>query len=485
MKRLNELYDVDSDVMITGVSINSKETKKGDIFVCVHGAKVDRHDFIDDAIKNGASALVVAHEVKSSVPYVVVDNPDDEVVYLSKKIYDYDPNKFHLYGVTGTDGKTSVATIVSTLIGNDKCGYIGTNGRSCAYFTGDTDNTTPAPHQLYGYFKEFLDSGCNSVCMEASSEAKLKGRLDGLKYDVIGITNITSEHLNSHGTLENYVLCKKEIMALTKDNGYCVLNHDDSYYKEVREFCKGKILTYGMDNDNDLQIVSFDLHTDKTEIKFKYDGEVYDVTSPLLGDFNVYNLACAMLMCLSQGYEMNYLISNIKNINVSGRLDTIDCGQDFTVMIDYAHTPNGITSLLRFVRLLEPNRIITVIGQAGERDPYKRKTVGKVVATNSDVAIFCYEDPRSEDPLKIIEMMCEEIKDRDNYEVIVDRSEAIKHAIDIAKTGDIVLVLGKGNETYEKLKDGTIYFNDVEEATKHLKDRLKRESSKEEVKIGV
>ena len=149
-------------------------------------------------------------------------------------------------------------------------------------------------------------------------------------------------------------------------------------------------------------------------------------------------------------------------------------------MIDYAHTPNGITSLLRFVRLLKPNRIITVIGQAVDRDPYKRKTVGKIVATNSDVAIFCYEDPRSEDPLKIIDMMCEEIRDRDNYEIIVDRSEAIKHAIDIAKEGDIVLVLGKGNETYEKLKDKTIYFNDIEEARKHLKNRLNKEST-----IGV
>lgn len=484
MKKLNELYKCNSDVVITGVSINSKETKEGDIFVCVHGAKVDRHDFINEAIKNGARALIVAHEVESSVPYIVVDNPDNELVYLSKMIYDYDEDKLHLYGVTGTDGKTSVATIVSTLIGNDKCGYIGTNGRSCAAYHKDTDNTTPAPHQLYYYFKEFLDNGCNSVCMEASSEAMLKGRLDGIKYDVVGMTNITSEHLNSHGSLENYVLCKKEIMTLTKDNGYCVLNHDDDYYQEVRDFCKGKILTYGKDKDNDLQIVSYNLHTDKTEITFKYKDKVYEIVSPLLGDFNIYNLACALLMCLSQGYEFNYLSANIKNINVSGRLDTINEGQDFTVMIDYAHTPNGITSLLRFVRLLKPNRIITVIGQAGERDPYKRKTVGKIVATNSDVAIFCYEDPRSEDPLKIIEMMCEEIKDRDNYEVIVDRSQAIKHAIDIAKTGDIVLVLGKGNETYEKLKDGTIYFNDIEEATKHLKDRLASEAS-EEVKSGV
>ena len=479
MKRLNELYNCDSDVIITGVSINSKETKQGDIFVCIKGANVDRHDYIDEAIKNGASALVVSHDVKSSVPYVIVDNPNNELVYLSKMIYDYDEKKIHLYGVTGTDGKTSVSTIVSTLIGNDKCGYIGTNGRSCAFFNKSTDNTTPAPHQLYAYFKEFIDSGCDSVCLEASSEAMLKGRLDGIKFDVVGITNITSEHLNSHGTLENYVLCKKEIMALTKDNGFCVLNHDDSYYNEVREFCKGNILTYGKGDDNDLVIVSFDMYPNKTDITFKYNNKIYEFISPLLGDFNVYNLACAMLICLSQGYHIDYLINNVSNINISGRLDIVDEGQDFTIMVDYAHTPNGISSLLRFVRLLKPRRIITVIGQAGERDPYKRKTVGKIVATNSDIAIFCYEDPRSEDPIKIIEMMCEEIQDMDNYKVIVDRAEAIKYAIDIAGTGDIVLILGKGNETYEKFNGKTIYFNDVEEARKDIKEKIG------EVKLGV
>lgn len=480
MKKLNELYNCDSDVNITGVSINSKETKVGDIFVCIKGAKVDRHDFIDEAIANGASALVVSHDVESSVPYVVVDNPNDELVYLSKMIYDYDENKIHLFGITGTDGKTSAATIVSTLIGNSKCGYIGTNGRSCAYFNKTTDNTTPAPHQLYSYFKEFMDNGCDSVCMEASSEAMLKGRLEGIKFDVVGITNITSEHLNSHGTLENYVLCKKEIMTLTKDNGYCVLNHDDSYYSEVRDFCKGKILSYGKNDDNDLQIVSFDLYPNKTDITFKYNNKTYSFVSPLLGDFNVYNLACAILMCLSQGYDMDYLINNVVNINISGRLDVIDEGQDFTVIVDYAHTPNGIDSLLRFVKKLKANRIITVIGQAGERDPYKRKTVGKIVASNSDIAIFCYEDPRSEDPLKIIEMMCEDIKDMSNYKIIVDRSDAIKYAIDMANSGDIVLILGKGNETYQKLKDKVIYFNDEEEARKYIIEKLGKE-----VKISV
>lgn len=474
MKRLNELYKVDSDVLIKGISINSNDINEGDIFVCIKGNKVDRHDYIDDAIKNGAVALVTAKEVNSSVPYVIVENPNEEVGRLAREIYDNPQDKLKLFAVTGTDGKTSVATITSQLIGNDKCGYIGTNGMSCAKIKKDTNNTTPSIEKLYKFFREFLDCGCENVCMEASSEAMLQGRLNDLRFDCIGITNITSEHLNSHKTLENYVECKKDIMKLTKNDGICVINHDDNYYYEVKKVCLGKILSYGMEDDNELQIVNYKLNNNNTEIDYKYQDKIYHVDSPLLGKFNVYNLACALLMCLSQGYEMEYLLRNVDKINVDGRLDIVDRGQGFMVMVDYAHTPNGIESLLDFVRTLDHNRIITVIGQAGERDTSKRKTVGSVVAKNSDIAIFCYEDPRGEDPKDIIDMMCEDIRDMDNYKIIIDRSEAIGYAIDIAQDGDMVLILGKGNETYQKMKDGEIYFNDEEEAIKYLDKKMNK-----------
>ena len=263
-------------------------------------------------------------------------------------------------------------------------------------------------------------------------------------------------------------------MKLTKNDGICVINHDDNYYYEVKKACLGKILSYGMEDDNELQIVNYKLNNNKTEIDYKYQDKIYHVDSPLLGKFNVYNLACALLMCLSQGYEMEYLLRNVDRINVDGRLDIVDRGQGFMVMVDYAHTPNGIESLLDFVRTLDHNRIITVIGQAGERDTSKRKTVGSIVAKNSDIAIFCYEDPRGEDPKDIIDMMCEDIRDMDNYKIIIDRSEAIGYAIDIAQDGDMVLILGKGNETYQKMKDGEIYFNDEEEAIKYLDKKMNK-----------
>lgn len=471
MKKLNELYNINSDIEVNGISVNSNNIEEKDIFVCIDRNNIDRHNFVFDAIKNGAVAIVAKKDMKLEVPCIVVEDPNKELISLAKKIYNHPEKKLKMYAVTGTDGKTSVSTIISQLIGNDKCGYIGTNGRSCKLFKKSTSNTTPPPEKLYKYLDEFLQSGCESVCMEASSEAMLQGRLNELKYDCIGMTNITSEHLNSHKTLENYVDCKKKIMTLVKENGYCILNKDDSYYEEVKKICPHKVLTYGMDKDNDLQILDYKIKADKTNIKFKYNEQVYEIQSPLLGKFNIYNLACAILMCLSQGYKINKLISNIKNLYIEGRLDTVKLGQDFTIIVDYAHTPNGISNLLEFVKTLEHNRIITVIGQAGERDCQKRKIVGEIVARNSDIAIFCYEDPRSEDPEKIIEMMCENIKDLNNYHIIIDRSEAIKYAINIAQTKDIVLILGKGNEKKQKLKDKEIYFNDIEESIKAIKEK--------------
>lgn len=475
MKKLNELYNCDYNIEIKGIKINSKEIMPGDLFVCTKGATADRHDFIQDAIQRGASALVVSKNVIADVPVIKVEDTNAELGKLCQRFYDYPDKKLKMIGITGTDGKTSVATITQTLIGKEICGYIGTNGYSCGAFNKDTNNTTPDADKLYGYLQEFIDNGCKYVAMEASSEAIFHDRIKEIDYDVTAITNITSEHLNTHGSLENYIECKKSLFNQVKENGKCILNKDDKYYEVVIDGCKGQVLTYGKDENNTLWIKHFVVSPHNTIVTFVYNKETYTFTSPLLGDFNVYNLACAMLICLSLGFDMRYLIDNVKNINVSGRLDMVNLGQDFYVMVDYAHTPNGITNLLNFVHTLKINRSIVVIGQAGERDPYKREIVGEVVVNNASYAIFTYEDPRSEDPKDIIAMMTKRIKNRNNYEIVLDRSEAIKRAIDMAEPQDMVLILGKGNETYEKLKEKVIYFNDIEEAEKYILNRLSKE----------
>lgn len=468
MKKLNEIYNCKYDTEITGISVNSKDIKHGDIFVCIKGVTTDRHDYIDEAIKNGAVALITDRVVDTKVPYIIVDNPNNEVKKLSKLIYNNPEKKLKMIGVTGTDGKTSVSTIVSLLIGQDKCGYIGTNGYATSKFNRKTNNTTPSPDKLYKYLNDIDESKCNSVSMELSSESMLFGRIDDLEFDVIGLTNITSEHLNNHKTLKNYISCKKKILQLTKKDGYCILNHDDTHYQECKNIIKSKVLTYGKGINNDLQIVDYILDRNGTQIKFKYQEKIYNIYSPLLGEFNVYNLACALLICLSQNYDINYLLHNVDKLHIDGRMEVIDEGQNFTLIVDYAHTEAGITKLLQFVKGIKHNRLIVVIGQAGERDQSKRRKVGKIVAVNADLAIFCYEDPRSEDPHDIINMMTLDIRNFNNYKIIIDRKEAINYAINNACQKDIVLVLGKGNENYQKLKDKTVYFNDIEECRESL-----------------
>lgn len=477
MKKLSELYDINSDVEVKGISINSKEIKEGEIFVCTKGVTADRHDFIDEAISNGASSIVVSRDVgEKSVPIVKVEDTNKELPYLCQKFYDYPDKNLTMIGVTGTDGKTSTTTIIQTLIGKNLCGYIGTNGRSYGDFIGDNPNTTPDAQNLYMYLSEFVEHGCKYASIETSSEAFFRGRLQAMSFDISAYTNVTSEHLNIHGSFENYLESKLKLFQQTKTDGFCIVNNDDKYAEDFKNAANGKVLTYGREEGNTLQIKDFKVYPDHTDIEFIYNGESLKINSPLLGDFNVYNLACGLLCVFALGFKYEDIKSRIQDIKVSGRLELLDTKTPYYVMVDYAHTPNGISNLLNFVHTLDINRSIVVIGQAGERDPYKRPKVGNAVVENASYAIFCYEDPRSEDPMAICEDIIKELKEtHDNYEIVIDRREAIQKAIDMAKDGDMVLVLGKGNETYEKLKTGTIYFNDIEEAYNAVEIRKSRE----------
>lgn len=466
MKKLSQLFNdqlIKNDLEIKGIKTNSNEVEAGDLFVCIKGITSDRHDFIPEAIRKGAIALITAKDVDFDIPYIKVDNPNEILGDLYRKFYDNPQEKIKIIGITGTDGKTSTATIVQTLIGSERCGYIGTNGYSCSKFNRPTNNTTPDKDKLYQYLYEFGQAGCEYVAIEASSEAFYYQRLNDLQFVAGGISNITSEHLNTHKTLENYIDCKKQLFRQIDKKGYGILNLDDIHYQDIYDVVS-KPLTYGRKENADLYIKEEKLYPNRTLLTLAFQGDDYHINSPLLGSFNSENLSEALLICLSLGFKMEELINKIKKIDISGRMDIVDLGQDFYCLVDYAHTPNGISKLLEFTNSLNVNRRIVVIGQAGERDPFKRHDVGRIVQENSDLAIFTYEDPRNEDVKEIINMMIEDIKDKDNYKIIYDRKEAIQYAISIAQKDDMVMILGKGNETYQKIKNKKIYFNDIEES---------------------
>ena len=475
MKKLNELMDTDIDVEINGIKINSKNVKPGDLFICTDMGTLDRHQFIDDAIERGAAAIIVKKDVgEKSVPIIKVDNPNDYLPLTCSNFYDNPEKKMKIIGVTGTDGKTTISTMIQTLLGKKDCGYIGTNGYTCSKFEKDTDNTTPDSDKLYGIFDEFVNADCKYVSMEVCSEALMRGRVKNLEFDVSVISNITSEHLNIHGTLENYIESKNKLFSQTKKDGYCILNKDDAHFEESKKCCNGKILTYGKDEDNDLYFKDLKMIPGMNFFTACYKGEEYKIKCDMAGTFNVYNLCAAMLAMFALGYKYEEFADRIEKIKVPGRLEMINLGQDFYAMVDYAHTPNGINNLLSYVKKLDVNRIITVSGQAGERDASKRKYVGKALADGSDYIVLTMEDPRSEDPKAIAEMMMELVKDTyHSYEFVADRGKAIQRAVDMAKPKDIILVLGKGNENYEKMNGWVMNFNDIEETKKAIENRLK------------
>ena len=472
MKKLSELYDIQSDELIKDIKINSKEVKKGDLFVCTMGVNADRHDFIDDAIKNGASAIVVSKDnIICDVPVIKVNNTNEELPLLCARYYDNPDKKLNIIGVTGTDGKTTIATIIQTLIGKNICGYIGTNGVTCANYHEHLINTTPDVNLLYKYFDIFVNKKCKYVSMEASSEAFLRNRLSNIMFDVSIYTNISNEHMNVHKTFDNYLECKLQLFRQTKKDGYCIINRDDKYYDIVCKNCNGKILSYGENKESDLRIVSYELFADHTNIKFSYKGKEFDVTSPLLALFNIYNLAAALLVCLSLGFNLEDILVNIDKLKIEGRVEVLK-GENYTVIVDFAHTPHAIDAILSFSRSLSHNKIITVIGSAGGRDQEKRPVIGDVCIKKSDYVIFTTDDPRNEDPLEICNMMIGDLKNYyDNFEIILDRKRAVKKAIDMAEENDIVLLLCKGNEPYQITSKGYEPYNEIMEAKKAIEEK--------------
>lgn len=457
------------DVDIKGISTNTQTIKPGDLFVCIKGATIDRHDYIDKAIENGAVALVTSKDVDVSVPYVKVDNPNAILRELYSNFYDHPEDKLTLIGITGTDGKTSTTTMIQELLGKDICGYIGTNGYAHHDVIGDTDNTTPGIEQMFTILNEFVNAGCKYVAMETSSEAFFYHRLDGFKFAVGGLTNIDKEHLNTHKTLENYIACKKELFKKSKVS---ILNKNDKHFNEVvKDITNYK--TYGYTKDCDLYIKDYTVRPNGTDISFIYENKEYNIKSPLLGQFNIENLSCALLSAINVGFNLEDLLKNLDKLVIDGRMMTVNEGQDFFILVDYAHTPNGLTRLFEFTnKLTNINKRIVVTGNAGERDASKRKYVGKLCVDNNDHVIFTYEDPRFEDPYHIVEDLTELVKDKTNYETVIDRHEAIKKAINMATTNDLVMILGKGNEDWELIKGEYVDFNDINEAKQALKEKL-------------
>ena len=464
--KINELIKTDLNIEINKIKTNSKNIQPGDLFVCIKGANFDRHDFIDEARKNGAVCAIVSKDVSTSLPTIKVEDPDKTLIDILKKYYDNPQKKLKLIGITGTDGKTTTCKIIQQLIGEDLCGYIGTLGADCKDYFLKTSNTTPPVETMYQILAEFVKRGIKYVAMETSSEAFYYHRLDSFNFDIGGLTNITSDHMNTHKTLENYINCKKQLFIHSKMQ---ILNQSDNHYKEIVSISK-KPFTYGYEN-NHLTIKDYTLKANGTDITYQYNGMDYSCSSSLLGKFNIENLSLALLCCLKANIDIKELLNKCSKLSIPGRMQVIDLGQKYHVVIDYAHTVNAVDTVLDFANTLEVNRIITVTGQAGGRDHSKRKFIGKSCLDKSDLVILTTDDPRFENVDDIIKDILE-LSTKTNYKIIKDRPKAIQHACSIAKENDLILLLGKGSDKYQAVEDRREYYFEEEEAIKAIKMSL-------------
>lgn len=457
MKKLNELIDCTETIDILGVADDSRNISSGYLFVATKGYYVDHFDYIDDAIKNGAVAVVADREVDVDVPFILVDDINNVYIDICSKFYDVVPGEFNFIGVTGTDGKTTTTTIINEIFsGIGKSAYIGTNGVSIGdeYFA--TNNTTPCVSELFYDLSLIKNRKCKQIVMEVSSESLLHNRLSKFKYDVVAFTNITEDHLNVHGTIDNYRNCKFKLLELLKDDGFVVINGDDD---NCRMIDVNNLYSVGMRNDN--YCVISDVKELSKSVKFSLwiEDIKYDIISPLLGLYNVYNVAMAFVICKLKGVDCNYLIDAISKLSVvKGRREYLSFGQNYDIILDYAHTYNGIKSLLDSVSMYK--RIITVTGAAGGREKEKRSKIGKLVLEKSDVVIFTMDDPRYESVDDIIDQMaeCSNI----DYIRIIDRKEAIYKALSLAEKNSVVLIIGKGRDNYMAIEDRKIPYCDYD-----------------------
>lgn len=446
------------------IKTNSRKVKPGDTFVAIKGFTVDGHDYIEDAIKAGATKIVCEHG-SYSVETLVVPSTKEWVQKYIVDNYKDEVNKLRIIGVTGTNGKTTTCFLTYQAL--KKLGvnaaYMGTIG----FYYGDTkyelNNTTPEILDLYSYFIEALEQGVTDVVMEVSSHSLCEKRVEGLEFSEVAFTNLTEDHLDYHKTMENYLNAKLLILKQIKKDGVVIVNNDDDYGKY---FEVGNYKTLGYSGDN-YKILDYS-QTDKgTLISFMVDGKNYEIETNLRSKFNVYNYLTCLALLNNLGFSIDEIAEVTKSIYPpKGRCEQIAVNGGEAV-IDYAHTPDAVDKIISAFLENKKGKVITIVGCGGDRDPLKRPIMGNIASEKSDYVIFTSDNPRTEDPKAILDDIIKGVR-KDNYEVEIDRPTAIRKGLDMIGKNDVLLILGKGHEDYQIIGHTKHHLDDAEEVRKYL-----------------
>jgi len=452
------------DVKISGISFNSNEVKPGDVFVCIKGFKTDGHDYACDALEKGAVAIIAQRRIEeTAATTVVVENTRYALSCIAAAFYDHPYRKFRLIGVTGTNGKTTTTYLIKAIL--ESCGQtvglIGTNQNMIGDTVIPSHHTTPDSLELMRLFDQMASDGVDSVVMEVSSHSLALDRVAFCEFDIGAFTNVTQDHLDFHGTMENYTRAKA---LLFKKCRVGVFNADDEAFSALIQDCSCKVMTYSTKTDCDYRAQNIEYRATGVEFDLLYNGKSERIKLSIPGGFSVYNALTAAGCCLSAGLSLSDISKGLESAKgVKGRIEVVETNTDYTVIIDYAHTPDGLFNILSAIRGFAKGRIVTLFGCGGDRDKTKRPQMGKIAGELSDFCIVTSDNPRSEEPSAIIEDILTGLKETNcRYAVVENRFEAIEFALDNAKADDIILLAGKGHEPYQILKDRTIVFDERE-----------------------
>ncbi len=470
VKNIDEIEDID----ITNIESDSRKVKENTLFICIKGEKADGHEYIEEAIEKGAIVVVInedyVKEVKKlKIPYVVVTDNEKAMAQIACNYFDNPSKKFKLVGITGTKGKTTTTYMIKNILekAGKKVGLVGTIANMIGDKKYDTQNTTPGAIELQALFYKMAQENVDVAVMEVSSHALAMDRVYGCDFNIGVFTNLSQEHMDYHKTFDNYVEAKAKLFKMAKQG---FVNCDDVYSLRVEKMAECPITTFGLDNGPKIFAKDLIITNSYVEFKLMVNNRPERVRVGIPGRFTVYNSLAAISVATALNIDFEYIKAGLEDVKVPGRSEMVPNMHGKTIMIDYAHSPDSLENILKAVKSYTKGKLICVFGCGGDRDNAKRPMMGEISGKIADFTVITSDNPRTEDPKKIVEQIEEGMKTtKGRYVVVQDRTKAIEYAIKMAGKYDIVVLAGKGHETYQILKTGKIHYDEREIVAQILK----------------
>jgi UDP-N-acetylmuramoyl-L-alanyl-D-glutamate--2,6-diaminopimelate ligase len=465
---------------VTGIEVDSRKVQPGNIFICIKGFTVDGHKFAKDAQLKGACAIIAEHPIDLDIPVIVVNNTTKILAKLANTFYNHPSEKFRLIGITGTNGKTTLTYLLDEIfqLQNEKTGVIGTIRIKIGDEEIPTVNTTPDALVLQRTFHQMAEKEISTAIMEVSSHALDLGRVYGCDFDIAVFTNLSQDHLDYHKNMDDYFRAKSLLFAqlgnvYNNKRKYAVINGDDPHGVQLARSTPYEVLFYGLKDTNDVRAENVSLSPTGSSFDMITPVGTVQIHTPLVGTFSIYNLLAAAASAITANVPLSVIKEAFRTTKgVPGRFESVQAGQNFGIIVDYAHTPDSLQNVLQTVRSFSKGKVFVVVGCGGDRDRTKRPLMAEIGVKFADHAFFTSDNPRTEDPKQILKDMTENLTAA-NYTVEENRKKAIELAIEHAKKDDVIVIAGKGHETYQEIHHVRYEFDDRQIAKEIVLKQLK------------